>query len=206
VSGPIDPPATLLVPGWSDTSRALRRAESHLVEAGWPRTHVACVDFARRYGSNMEHAAEIEAALERLRERSGSRRVAVVAHSMGGLALRYHLTVGGGGTSVHTAIFLGTPHRGTVLAWLAWGRGGVEMRPGSELLRRLAAQPLPPGVRSICIRTPIDLRVVPWSSALLDGAECHTVRLPTHAGMLRHAGTLRLVADLLLHGRVAGAA
>jgi triacylglycerol lipase len=192
-------PPTLLAPGWSDTAAVLEPARRFLVEAGWPEDRLACINFRRRYGSNREHAEELAAAVEELRARARSERVAVVAHSMGGLALRYYLTQLGGHAAVHTAVFVATPHRGTWLAWLAWGAGGGEMRPRSRFLRELEKRPLPAGVRAVCISTLADLRVIPGSSTRLEGAECHRVRLPGHAGMLRHGPTLRLVRDLLLH-------
>jgi triacylglycerol lipase len=189
-------PPVLLVPGWSDTAHVLQPCRRFLLAAGWAEPTVRCLSFRDRYGSNIEHAAEIGAAARELRDATGAR-IAVVAHSMGGLALRQYL-VDGGDAAVHTAIFAATPHRGTWIAWLARGRGGAEMRPGSAFLERLNATPLPRSVRAICLRTPIDTRVVPGESASLEGAACHTVRLPTHRRMLRHARTLQLIRELLL--------
>lgn len=187
----------LLVPGWGDTARALHRLRDFLLDSGWPPTHVHCLGFRDPRGSNIEHAGEVAVAAGTLRQVTDRERIAVVAHSMGGLALRHYL-LNGGAAAVHTAVFLGTPHRGTWAAWLAWGGGGAEMRPNSPFLRDLNAASLPEGVRAYCLRTPIDARVLPGSSAWLDGADCQTVRLPTHAGMLRHRATLRRVRDLLL--------
>lgn len=187
----------LLVPGWSDTARVLRPCRDYLVSCGWPVDSVRSVTFGDRYGSNLEHAAEIAVAAEELSAATAAPKIAVIAHSMGGLALRKYLT-DGGDARVHTAIFAGTPHRGTWLAWLAWGRGGAEMRPGSAFLQQLNATPVPPAVRTICLRSPIDTRIVPGDSAWLDGASCHTVRTPTHPRMLRHRPTLHLIRDLLL--------
>lgn len=189
-------PPVALLPGWSDTARVLHHCRDFLVRAGWSADHVACIEFSDPCGSNVEHAAEAARAIRELRERTGSERVGVVAHSMGGLALRHYLQQGGG-DAVHTAIFVATPHRGTWLAHLARGRGGAEMRPGSAFLRHLNARPLPTHVHLVCVRTPIDTRVWPGHSAWLDGADCRTVRMPTHKRMLRHAATLRLIRDLL---------
>jgi triacylglycerol lipase len=193
-------PPVLLVPGWSDTARVLQPCRRFLVSEGWPAEHVDCLSFRDRFGSNVEHASEIADAALALRTRTAASRIAVVAHSMGGLALRQYLA-DGGDRVVDTAIFAGTPHHGTWVAWLAWGRGGAEMRPGSEFLAQLNALPLPETVRAVCLRSPIDTRVVPGRSAVLDGVACHTVRTPTHPRMLRHGRTLRLVRDLLLEER-----
>jgi triacylglycerol lipase len=191
-------PAVLLIPGWSDGGRSLERAGKFLIESGWPPGAVSVVDFRDRFGSNVDHASEIAEAVSRLRDRSGQPHVAAVAHSMGGLALRLYLATSAGAAAVDAAVFVGTPHRGTWMAWLAWGAGGAEMRPGSALLQRLEATPLPSGIRSCCIRTPIDSRILPPSSAWLPYAECRTVHLPRHSVMMRHLPTLRIVRDFLL--------
>jgi triacylglycerol lipase len=193
-------PPIVLVPGWSDTGATLQPARRFLIDAGWPDSHVLSVDFRRRYGGNREHASELAAAVSELCTRTGTDGVAVVAHSMGGLALRYYLARLDGAAAVRTAIFVGTPHRGTWLAWLACGGGGSDMRPGSHFLQELERSTIPASVRAVCISTPIDLRVIPGSSALLEGAECHRVRLPTHSRMLRHGRTLQLIRELLLQG------
>jgi triacylglycerol esterase/lipase EstA (alpha/beta hydrolase family) len=191
------PPPTLLVPGYHDTPRVLRHCNRQLVAWGWRQEHVRCLGFRDTHGSNIAHAAELRAAIDALCDATGANHIAVVAHSMGGLALREYLTTTPE-PRVHTAIFVGTPHHGTWMAYFAWGTGGAEMRPGSEFLRSLNARALPARVRAHCISTAIDTRVVPGSSALLTGTQCHHVRLPTHPRMLRHGRTLRLIRDLLL--------
>jgi triacylglycerol esterase/lipase EstA (alpha/beta hydrolase family) len=191
------PPPTLLVPGYHDTPRALRHCSRQLCDWGWPYAHVRCLGFRDTHGSNLEHADELRTAIESLSNDTGVDSIAVVAHSMGGLALRQYLTTTAR-PRVHTAIFVGTPHQGTWMAYLAWGAGGAEMRPSSDFLRALNARAFPAHVRAHCICTAIDTRVVPGSSALLAGTQCHHVRLPTHPRMLRHHRTLRLIRDLLL--------
>jgi triacylglycerol lipase len=191
-------PPVLLVPGYSDTAKRLGPCRDFLLCSGWPDAHVQALGFRRPYGSNIEHAAEIARAVASLQDRTGAERIAVVAHSMGGLALRVFLAQGGAAV-VETAVFVATPHRGTWLAWLGWGDGAREMRPGSPFLRGLG--PIPSGVRVVCIRTPAEFRVVPGSSTLLDGVECCTVRAPTHPRMLRHRRTLELIRSVLRGGQ-----
>ncbi|HEY0305710.1 MAG TPA: hypothetical protein VGC44_12060 [Longimicrobiales bacterium] len=181
-----EPPVpVLLIPGWSDRARRLSWLRSALIRAGWPATHVATVDFEDRFGGNAEHAAEIAGELQRLLSVSGSRRADVVAHSMGGLALRYFLQ-GDGARHVRRVVFTGTPHAGTWLAYLAWGAGARDMRPGSRFLAQLGAAPaLPAGIEALCIHTPTEARVLPRRSALLPGVRCERVWSLSHAGMLR---------------------
>lgn len=190
-------PAVLLVPGWSDRRTVLRPLERHLLAAGWPRTHVRTVGFRDRFGGNIEHAHELADAVDALCADARVGEVAVVAHSMGGLALRWYLARLDGARRVRRAVFMGTPHQGTWLAWLALGRGARDMRPGSVFLRELNASPLPDTVQATCIRSPMDLRIFPPASALLAGATSTVVRSPSHPGMLRSPKVFRVVQAVL---------
>ncbi|MET7292153.1 alpha/beta fold hydrolase [Streptomyces griseoloalbus] len=85
--------------------------------------------------------------IEQVCERTGSRQVDVVGHSLGGLIARYYVQRLGGDTRVRTLVTLGTPHCGTRVAPLANAHPIVrQMRPGSPVLEELA---LPaPGCRT----------------------------------------------------------
>lgn len=187
----------LLVPGWSDGKEELRALVERLRDSGWGRDSVMALEFADPVGSNVAHAGEIARAVTRLQERTGSGEVDVVAHSMGGLALRRYL-LDGGAEEVRRAVFLATPHRGTVSAHLAWGEGAREMEPGSRfLLDLLRGRALPRGVRAITVRTPLDLHVIPNESATLPGLPNLEVCCPTHAGLLEDDRTFELIRRFL---------
>ena len=47
-------PPVLLVPGWSDRARALKRLRAFLLAEGWPVVHV--LDFADRFGGFQQSA------------------------------------------------------------------------------------------------------------------------------------------------------
>jgi triacylglycerol esterase/lipase EstA (alpha/beta hydrolase family) len=175
----------------------MKYCRQFLLAQGWPESHVRWVDFADRYGSNVQHAEEIEHAVRDLCAAAGVSSIAVVAHSMGGLALRYYLARSGA-AAIDSVIFVATPHSGTYAAYFAWGSGGREMRPNSEFLRELNRRQLPSQLRAHCIRTPLDTRVLPGSSAWLAGTQCHVIRAPTHPRMMRHKPTLQLIHRLLL--------
>ncbi len=85
--------------------------------------------------------------IEQVCERTGSRQVDVVGHSLGGLIARYYVQRLGGDSRVRTLVTLGTPHSGTRVARLANAHPIVrQMRPGSPVLEELA---LPsPGCRT----------------------------------------------------------
>jgi triacylglycerol esterase/lipase EstA (alpha/beta hydrolase family) len=196
----------LLVPGWFDTERDLAALRIRLLSAGWPVDGVAALTFVKPTGSNEEHAEEIAWAVRTLRESTGAPKIDVVAHSMGGLAVRAYLR-GVGSNTVRRVAFLGTPHRGTYSAYLAFGDGREEMIPGSEFLTSLNAEPsVPEGVEAMTIRTPIDALVLPVESAMLDGVPNHQICCPTHAGLLRSLDVYRVVRLFLAEGNDPGAA
>ena len=82
------------------------------------------------FGSIDDYAPEIGRAVAVLTQRTGKAPV-VVAHSMGGLALRHWWNGEGNIRRIHHAITLGTPHRGTRVAILATSVNGRQMRPDS---------------------------------------------------------------------------
>lgn len=188
----------LLIPGWSDRAKRLSWLQRQFIRAGWPADHVSVVDFRDRFGSNIEHAAEIAAAVEELRRNTEATRVDVVAHSMGGLALRYYLHFHAAGSNVRRVVFTGTPHRGTWIAYLGWGKGAREMRPGNPLLAKLSGLPsVPAGISALCIHTPLETRVLPQSSALLPDSRHQRVWCSSHPRLLRSRKVFAAIRDFL---------
>lgn len=187
----------LLVPGWLDTARDLAALRIRLVGAGWPAEHVETLTFEDPTGSNRDHARELAAAVDRLRESTGAEEVDIVAHSMGGLATRWYL-LRSVDAPVRRVVFLASPHRGTLSAHLAWGGGREEMMPDSPFLDTLnAAAPRPVGVEVMTIRTVVDTHIVPGESAMLPDVVDHELCCPTHAGLLRDEEVFRLVLSFL---------
>jgi pimeloyl-ACP methyl ester carboxylesterase len=100
---------------------------------------VDAVDLEPVFGPLDGGAAIVAAGVERLRARTGAARVAVVAHSMGGLAVRTFLAAHGH-DAVAAVVTLGTPHRGTWLARFGRAANVVQMRPDCDWLCALAAR------------------------------------------------------------------
>lgn len=192
-----DPRPVLLVPGWGDGPEELEPLKERFLESGWDSLEVLPVGFEDPVGSNERHAREIGKAARELRERTGAERIDVVAHSMGGLAVRAWLLKEG---AEHTrrVVFLATPHEGTYAAHLAWGEGAEEMLPRSPFILGLRrGEPVPRGVRAITVRTPLDLHILPNESATLPGLPNLEVCCPTHAGLLDHDGTFQIIERFL---------
>jgi triacylglycerol esterase/lipase EstA (alpha/beta hydrolase family) len=130
----------------------------------------ATIDLEPVAGSIDDYAPLIEARVQELCAATGAARIAIVAHSMGGLAARAWMRTHGS-TRVARLITLGTPHHGTVLANLGLGANAVQMRRDSPWLRDLAAgEAGDVRARIVSIYTHHDNIVAPQDSSELAGA------------------------------------
>jgi triacylglycerol lipase len=139
---------------------------------------------------------DLHAAIERISQR-GARQVALVAHSMGGLAARLYLAKRGS-SRVARLVTIGSPHRGTWLA--AWGLGpnARQMRPGSDFLRGLDAREAScahPGTLSIYSMH--DDMIAPQDASRLAWARNVALRGYGHISLFRAPEVLQIVLDEL---------
>lgn len=107
--------------------------------------------------------------IEEICERTGSERVDVVGHSLGGLIARYYVQRLGGDLRVRTLVTLGTPHTGTRVIPLANAHPIVrQMRPGSAVLEELTRPA--PGCRTrfVSFWSDLDRVMDPLETACLD--------------------------------------
>jgi pimeloyl-ACP methyl ester carboxylesterase len=119
---------------------------------------------------------DIESMAERLHHRieailaaTGETRLALVAHSMGGLIARAYIRRHGA-ARLAALVTIGSPHRGTRLARLALGPNGRQMRIGNPWLSELNATPLPPGLPVLSIWSVHDTIILPQDASRLPGA------------------------------------
>jgi triacylglycerol lipase len=126
------------------------------------------------FGAIDDYAPLIERAVQQLHAATGLAPV-VVAHSMGGLALRrwwadHHTTPGP--SRVHHAITIGTPHHGTWMARFAATPNARQMQQQSPWLLALQArEPAAHGQRFTCFYGNCDNIVCPPATATLAGAD-----------------------------------
>jgi pimeloyl-ACP methyl ester carboxylesterase len=113
----------------------------------------------------------VAATIAAVRRTSDSDKVHLVGHSMGGILAHGYLRLRGGAPQVAACITLGTPYHGSKLAPFAISRLGRGLLPGSPLLARLNAEPLPDGVHFTSIYSRHDNIIVPMDSARLHGAD-----------------------------------
>lgn len=98
-------------------------------------------------------AAIVREKVERMFSRHrGMGPLTIVGHSKGGLIGAYYVKRLGGDRRARALVTLGTPHNGTPTTWAALplavlDRSILQMTPRSAFVRRLQAEPWPPGVR-----------------------------------------------------------
>lgn len=146
---------------WDDTVLALR-AQGHVVLA---------VDLEPVYTSIDHYAPLVERAVQELRSHTGKDQVALVGHSMGGLAIRAWLRQHG---SHHAArvLTLGTPHVGTRIPQGLPTPNGQQMEWHSPWLAALAAsETLATRQRMQIALSAQDNIVYPQRDQVLEGAE-----------------------------------
>jgi triacylglycerol lipase len=135
------------------------------------------------FGSIDDYLGIIEDGVRRLERATGCPPV-IVAHSMGGLAVRRWWAEHGDNARVHHAVTLGTPHHGTWLARFAVSRNGLQMQRHSRWLQAVAArEPAGRYERFTCFFGHCDNIVFPPSTATLPGADNRHLEGVAHVHM-----------------------
>jgi palmitoyl protein thioesterase len=119
--------------------------------------------------SDVRLAAEALAArVELLCAETGFERIHVIGHSMGGVIARYYVQRLGGDARVHTLVTLGSPHAGTLPAYLLPHRIARQLRPDSDVIAELE-QPAP-GCRTrfLALWSDLDQMIVPKRAARVE--------------------------------------
>jgi len=143
------------------------------------------------------YADQMVREVSALRSEARGARIAVVAHSMGGLVARAAMRRGAS-ESISHLITLGTPHHGSALGRFVLGPAGRQLQPSSSWLQALNAPEDRSSARVTSIYSEDDNLVVPARSAALEGAECHALHGVGHFGLLRSPQALERVLATLL--------
>ena len=153
----------------------------------------AAVNLEPVFGGIEGYSATIDAAVRRVVAATGCPPI-VVAHSMGGLAVRAWLAARDAARVQHV-ITLGTPHHGTVLASLAMAANARQMRRHSPWLKALVrSEPADRYTSFTCFFSNCDNIVMPASSATLRGADNRHLPGVAHVQM---ASDERVFCELL---------
>jgi len=190
-------PPVVLLHGYAQHAANFTWLARRLRRDGW--RHLYLVAHTPVGGDIERSAHRLGEALDRLRRATGASRVDIVAHSMGGLVARACIRARGHASGVGRLITLGTPHQGTeIFPRFRLDPMVAQMRPGSPLLARLAADdPVPRLVDCISIYSADDAVVVPASRAYYPGAFNIEVRGLGHLSLLFSRRVYALVRENL---------
>jgi predicted alpha/beta hydrolase family esterase len=167
---------------------SLRR---HLAQAGIGPVYT--LNYGPMFASAEHFASQLAARIAAVRAATGAERVVLVGHSLGGLVARAYLRRFGS-AQVSRLITVGTPHQGSVFAWLLPGWCLAQMRPGNAWLVTLNRDQGAPPVPVTALWSRHDTMVAPQASAMLGGAENIALMGIGHNALLR---------DLEVHARIA---
>jgi hypothetical protein len=135
-------------------------------------------------GSIERYMALIDVAVGRLEQATGQPPL-IVAHSMGGLAVRAWFNAFDGSRRARSVITIGTPHQGTWMARFGLAHNARQMRPGSEWLSKLAqCETVQHRRRYTCFYSHCDNIVLPASAATLPGADNRHVPGVAHVALI----------------------
>jgi triacylglycerol lipase len=128
--------------------------------------------------------------------------VDLMGFSMGGVIGRVWIQLQGGHRRTRRFTSVASPQRGTLAAvpWPRWPLAGIaDMKPGSDLLRRLASQPDPLRQIECCsFYCPTDLTVFPGWEAVLPVGPRFPLPVWWHNRLMAEPGSLDpVVAELL---------
>jgi triacylglycerol esterase/lipase EstA (alpha/beta hydrolase family) len=161
------------------------------VWSGFRRHLAACgigPVYALSYGpplASIEHFADqLVDRIAGIVAATGAAQVVLVCHSMGGLVARAYLRKHGGGR-VRRLITIGTPHHGSMHAWLAAGLSLAQMRPENAWLAGLNGDAeRTGGVPVASIWSWHDSMVTPQTSSRIDWGENVVLTGVAHNAML----------------------
>jgi len=150
------------------------------------------------FGSIDDYVEPIEQAMRALEAACPGLPPIIVAHSMGGLAVRAWLRRHGRAGRVLRVLTLGTPHGGTLLARYGRGQNSREMRWQSDWLADLAAAETPETSALFdCYFSRCDQIVCPVQTARLPGARSIELQARGHLGLVFDPRVQRDLQSLL---------
>jgi triacylglycerol lipase len=178
----------LLVHGLMDNRSVFTVFRAALRRRGFGVVHA--VNYSAFTSDVRSAAAQLHGHVERLRAKTGADRIHIIGHSLGGLIARYYVQRLGGDSAVDTVVTLGTPHGGTMAAYLLPTPLLRQLTPGSELLTELAEPARECRTRFLAVWSKLDQLILPQRNARLEHPDLDVRTLP-----LRDVGHMSLAID-----------
>lgn len=113
---------------------------SRFTGSGYPSSKLYKFGYNSLIYSNKTSASQLSSFVNSVRSYNANAAVDSVAHSNGGLVVRWFRVKLGGTAKMRRFVTLGTPHRGTTWAYGCISPACFEMRAGSSFLNDLAGQ------------------------------------------------------------------
>jgi len=175
----------VLLPGFTENAGAMWWFARRLARRGF---RPFLIDFPSTFTRLDTNVAFLGMRLRQLRAETGYDRVAIVAHSMGGVIARAHM-LSDPDHGVLTLVALASPFRGTHLARLGAafriGRSSLDMCPNSDFACRFP----PTAMASAPIHSIVGCQeniVSPMWSCVLPGCDTHVLSLPVGHDAVLH--------------------
>ena len=185
----------LLVHGIFRKSGVFNKMSRHLTQLGWS---VYSLNLAPNWGNTSLEELAQQMANYIDRNFDSKQPLDIVGLSMGGLVTRYYLQRLSGINRVQRFISISSPHNGTWTAYILWGKGCVQIRPGSIFLEDLNGDAsVLKNLNFTSIWTPWDFIIVPASSSQISAAKEVKLSVFSHAMMARDSRSLKAVAEAL---------
>jgi triacylglycerol esterase/lipase EstA (alpha/beta hydrolase family) len=170
----------------------------------WAKFRLRRQGYKALYAINLPPWYDVERLTERvskktdeLRHATGMDKIHLVGHSMGGMIARNYIQLRGGEQKVDACVLLSSPNGGSKLAPFALTPLGKLLLPGSEFLQRLAAAPLPSGVRLTAIVNRHDNMILPFEHGRLEGVRNVELGGMGHASVLYRSRSIEAIVQAL---------
>lgn len=176
----------LLVHGYHGSPQNFAMMEPWLRQEGYDPVAMAFVDTAWSDWSLDDLSDQVAVNVMALCRLTGRDQIDVVAHSLGGIAVRHYIKFKGGDKHIRHLVCLGSPHHGVgYAAFGPWIVVADLFRPHSEQLNELnRPQEAYGNVSYTCVWSTGDyMEMLPFASGRLVGAFNYSIHGTSHSGM-----------------------
>lgn len=184
---------TILVHGIWDSSKKMAYIAEGLEKSGRKTYSIDLYPSSGRIGLK-----EMALQLKSFIDERGLSDFDIVAFSMGGIVSKYYICELGGSDYASSFVTISSPHHGTLMGYLYPFAIGKELRIGSPILKSLEEKMKSFGsIKSLSIRTPFDLMILPSKSSIISWGENLSFPIIAHPLMVRNPIVLGAILDFL---------
>lgn len=157
----------IMIHGYMVRAGTMWVIKRRLISDGWKEIYMW--NYIPPFKGIPYYSRRLKEKVDGILERSGTEKIDMICHSMGGLVARHYISHLGGDKKVERLVTIGTPHHGSGLWSFSISKCGKDMRPGSEFLKKLGS--IPPGILTTSIYTSFDELVIPYENCKIEGED-----------------------------------